>query len=533
MQPHIPYRPALLLVVQLLAIPVVVTGQQESPRVQFHGSNTTVAHYSNMPGAGQGMPPSYYRNDLRMTLMVYDVPVSASFFITSLQTFGIQNLNNFRISLDVAALAKNKKLAEIKALAEPGVDKLEKAKGELEKYKNQLTTMVQEKAKTLKTAEEEYNKAKEELKGGNISDLRKVEKVSKLYEKGKTKLIDTLQHSRIAAKAKGKYDSVNAFVMRTAEKGTQQVEKVKAKVETLKLKVASARAKLNETTAKLAEVENRLKKYISKLETARSLANTGTLLNKGESLVKSYGLSKFGRVLSMFSTLEFGNCHPNYSEFILKGIPLSGINIEVTPGNFYLAFATGEVRRTISPFYTTPMGYDQTLTFGKTGFGKKSGSHVFFSFMKAGDKAGSAPDGVGINAQGVDTLHLSPRSNYVAGTEVRIALFKMKLLLDGEVAASLFTRNTDISESVPGNGDVPDWINNFFKPNISSSVDYAYAVKSTLNLNTTKVSVEARMVGPGFISLGNPFLINDRMTFEGRIDQTFSKNQVVISAYSR
>ncbi len=58
----------------LFISPVIVMGQQDTSHVQFHGTNTLIGQYSNMQGIGSEIPPSFYRNDIKMTLTVYDIP---------------------------------------------------------------------------------------------------------------------------------------------------------------------------------------------------------------------------------------------------------------------------------------------------------------------------------------------------------------------------------------------------------------------------------------------------------------------------
>jgi hypothetical protein len=339
----------------------LAVGQSQSSPIQFHGSNTLVGQYSNMPGVGSEIPASFYRNDLKLTLTIYDVPISASFFLTSMQRDYRQSINNFRIYLDVAALMKTKKLADAKGLA----------------------------------------------------------------------------------------------------------------------------------------------------------------------------MSKMARFLSNFNALEIGKCRPNYSELTLKGVALSGANIEFNPGLFYIAFATGTVTRAVSPSVYSEPAFKQNLLFGKLGVGRKKESHFYLTFMKAEDKVNSLPGDVGMDTLGRDTLHIGPRSNYVVGTEAKLSFLKKKFTIEGEAAVSMLTRDTQSPALDPENSDVPTWLNDFLKPNMSSSVDFAYDVKSALNLKTTTISIGIKMVGPGYISLGNPNLINDRVTYEGRIDQALVKNQVSLSAYYR
>ena len=80
---------------------------------------------------------------------------------------------------------------------------------------------------------------------------------------------------------------------------------------------------------------------------------------------------------------------------------------------------------------------------------------------------------------------------------------------------------------------VPSWLTSYIKPNASTSVDFSYMAKMGLKLRTTTISGGIKMIGAGYNTLGNPNLINDRMTYDGRIDQTFAKNQVTFSVFYR
>ena len=338
-----------------LLFPSMLLAQNEISPIQFHGSNKLFGQYANRQGTNSQIPASFWRNDLNMTLTVYGIPISSSFFITSEQSNLRQSINNFRIYFDLKALVKNK------------------AKG-----------LLNEKA------------------------------------------------------------------------------------------------------------------------------------------------SGFMRFLSNFSTFEVGKCRPNYSDLTLKGISVSGVNIEFTPGKFYAAFSTGKVKRPIKPSGIIKPTYKQKLLFGKIGVGKKRETHLYLTFMHVEDEVNSLPA-----SSEIDTFNVKPQSNFVLGTEGKLSLFKKKFTIEGEAAVSLFTRDTRSPALIEDDTEVPSWLTNYLKPNASSSIDYAYNVKSTLKLKTTKLSGGVKMTGAGFTTLGNPNLINDRMTYDGRIDQTFAKKKISFSAYFR
>ena len=341
--------------------PCMLLAQNETSPIQFHGSNRAFGQYANRQGTNSQIPASLWRNDLNMTLTVYGIPISSSFFITSEQSDFRQSINNFRIYFDLKALAKNK---------------------------------------------------------------------AKAFAKNKAK----------------------------------------------------------------------------------------ALVNKK--------MPGFMRFLSNFKTFEVGKCRPNYSNIMLKGISVSGVNIEFTPGEFYAAFSTGKVKRSIKPSEITKPTYKQKLLFGKIGVGRKRETHLYVTFMQVEDEVNSLPA-----SSEIDTFNVKPQSNFVLGTEGKLSLFKKKFTIEGEAAVSIHTRDTRDPVLIEDDTEVPSWLTNYINPNASSSIDFAYNVKSTLKLKTTKLSGGVKMIGAGFTTLGNPNLVNDRLIYDGRIDQTFAKRKISLSVY--
>lgn len=469
--------------------PKMVLGQEDKPSpVQFHGSNILTGQYSNMQGIGQEIPPSFFRNDLKMTLSVYDIPVSASFFITSEQRDYRQSINNFRIYFDARELLKNKGLAStediITSAALFNLKNLEKAKDGLEKSNELLNVDVLNNLSNLEILQQGYEKAKKELENAKLN------------------------------------------------KGTEEVEQAKARLEEAKDKLdkvqdkyEKAKAKLDEVQARIEDTMARLEQAKAKVEEVKSLTfDTGAAKKKAEALAKKSAMSGMTRFLANFTTLEIGKCRPNYSELTLRGISLSGVNIEFNPGPFYAAFSTGKTKRPIKPSEITKPTYEQKILFGKLGLGKKQGTHFYFTYMQVEDQQNSLP----IVA---DSFYVKPQANILVGTEARISLFDNKFSLEGEAAVSVFTRDTESPKLDFEGSEIPPWLINTVEPRLSSSADYAYAVKSDLTLATTKISGSVRMVGAGYNTLGNPNLVNDRMSYDARINQSLAKKQISLSIY--
>ncbi len=228
------------------------------------------------------------------------------------------------------------------------------------------------------------------------------------------------------------------------------------------------------------------------------------------------GMMKF---FSNFNSFGVGTNYPNYTPLTMQGVPVTGLSFEFNPGLFYIATAFQKNQRPVDNLY-----YKRDLYAGRIGIGKKDDSHWFFTGIYANDNSNSIV---------VDSTNqmLTPKSNYVFGIDARLNLFDNKLSIDGEIGASMLTRDNRDDDLI--NEDIPKFVQDVFHPKISSQVDYAYSVKTTFDNfeSSTKVTAGIKMVGPGYSTLGNPTLRNDKMEIEGKIDQKFMERQISVSAF--
>lgn len=226
------------------------------------------------------------------------------------------------------------------------------------------------------------------------------------------------------------------------------------------------------------------------------------------------GLMKF---FSYFNLFGIGTNYPTYSEYTLNGVPVSGLSFEFNPGWFYIATAFQKNQKPIEN-----SAFRRDLYSGRIGVGQKDDSHLFFTGTYANDDATSIR---------IDSLNrtLTPNSNYVFGIEGKINFSDGRLSFDGEIAGAMLTRDNRDPDLI--NNDIPQFVTDIFHPKISSQVDYAYTLNSNFNNpeSNTRVTATVKMIGPGYKSLGNPTLRNDKFEVSGRIDQKFAKRQVSVS----
>jgi len=230
------------------------------------------------------------------------------------------------------------------------------------------------------------------------------------------------------------------------------------------------------------------------------------------------------KVLKTFPTFEIGNCYPHYSRLTTHGIALSGINLEVNPGIFYSAFAAGRTRKAIHPASGVVPVFDQKMIMGRLGIGRKHNTHFYLSLLHFKDRPSSLES---------DTLQINPKENYIAGAEFQLLLFKNRFKLQSELNASLFSRDLNSPSFADLDQKLPLSMEKLVDVKLSTSVDYAYSIRTSLDLKNTRLSGSIRRIGPGYKSLGSPYLQSDVFLYEAKVAQYFLKKQLSLSAYFR
>lgn len=239
---------------------------------------------------------------------------------------------------------------------------------------------------------------------------------------------------------------------------------------------------------------------------------------------------------SAVRAVEIGTCHPSWSPLTLSGEPVTGGLLELNPWYVYLAAAAGRARRAVEYSDTTDAAFTRMLYAGKFGFGRKEGTHFYLTGLYAQDDSNSIDvalvpyDTVIVGGDTiVDSLEvLKPEENYLLGAEFNLDLFAGAFRLESEISASEHTRDTRMAvqewEWLPG------WVTETFKPRLSTSIDFAWAVRPALNVLDTRLFGEVEFVGPGYVSLGATNLRPDNFAWGGGIERAFFDRQLSVRA---
>jgi hypothetical protein len=193
--------------------------------------------------------------------------------------------------------------------------------------------------------------------------------------------------------------------------------------------------------------------------------------------------------------------------------------MELNPGIFYAAFAASKNQRGIEN-----EAYQRSIYAGRLGIGKLDGTHFFFTGLYAKDDENST-------TVLPTNLTLTPKANYVFGAQTKLALFNQHILIEGEGNAAVLTRDT--READLEIKAIPKWLKGLVDPKISTAFDYSYTGKMTFNNpeSATRISLDMKMVGPGYVSLGAPNLRNDQLAYEVKADQGFFAKKISLGTF--
>jgi hypothetical protein len=210
---------------------------------------------------------------------------------------------------------------------------------------------------------------------------------------------------------------------------------------------------------------------------------------------------------------------------VFGGLPVSGFHVGIQPGGVLLAFAAGRTKKAIEGSPTRLPVYAQNVQFARIGVGEANESHLYLSLLHGKDDSGSVEQD--------STSLVKPQENYVAGLDGRLGIFDNKVELRSELAVSVLTRDTGSAEIEGDDLDIPGGLVDVLDPTISSSVDYAAAVKSIVKFSMTEVTAGVRVIGPGYVSFGAPNLRNDKLIYEGSMRRGFLGGRVSMDGYLR
>jgi len=126
-------------------------------------------------------------------------------------------------------------------------------------------------------------------------------------------------------------------------------------------------------------------------------------------------------------------------------------------------------------------------------------------------KVGSLPSGI------ENSFSVMPQENLLVGLNTQVNFLNDMFKIGIEGVGSAYTRDMTADDINIDTANLPSFLKKFYKPKLSTNVDYA--INSFLNFNANRVNVKLgyKFIGPGFNSLGLSYLINDQQEISSMV----------------
>lgn len=502
------------------------------------------------------LPPNYVQAILDPSVTIYGVPVSAHVTLSTAQSSQSQPLNTFSFSYNNTALknllrsklqsaiAKNadfQKLVDLKNSAD--LNKYTKYKKTLENpdVKKELTELTS--IDSLAHWKDTLTHYKNIYKNLSLKDTATTlfkEYLIK-YTDTTTALKELTKHLPVDSSKMAMYRDSIGKIIDKADKVVDKYNKLKAKKDGYE-KLINNKEELEKKLKSLSLIDslgNSIDNLKNKLEDTKNkvqqvhdnIDNPKYFIDK---LRENHLLKPLDKVMLAINKIELGTSYPSISPYTLNGVRVNGINVEVAPGNLYVAGTYGTILNAVQTFNPQQASYKRKLWSSTVGYGAPDKSHLHFTVLSATDDSSSITPRDSI----FETVKL-PQSNYILSSHFKLKLFKDKVTLFGELAGSQTTR--DIQLNNPDSnayyapqvnlGNAKDWVRNIItqkNSNSNTTVSYAYTsgIEATMFKGLTKLTNTVKRVGSDFKTFGVPFLVTDMFTIESKLTQKIWKNRI-------
>ncbi len=451
-------------VIDSLEVEEETSSESGSSSFELTGRSYLEGQYATQQGIGQFVPSNYARWYFTPTFILFDIPFTGSLLLSTEQSRGRQSINSVNLSFSL----------------------------DQEQLQSRLRDRLLAEITSLPFA-------------GTIDDVESLGDIEGALD----------DPSRLADMAR---------LEERVSDGTASVEE-RAELEEMR----EEGERLREQYEKLKGIREK----VGEADELRRVAETGYASDEMYDPDHLHGaldqlgmLSGAEKFLYNFPRFGIGVNYPTYSDFTMNGVAVNGLDVVFNPGNFYLATTIGTATRDVPEALandTTYIAFDRTLYAGRIGYGKEGETRFLLTGIYAGDEETSVI---------VDTasgFYLAPQENWVLGVDFEVPIVPEYFSIEGEAAGSVLTGELGAPELDVGEDlAAPEWLTDLIGFRTSSFLDYAFRVTPTLTIpsTNTEISGGVEYIGPGYVSLGIPYLRNDLFRYETRLRQKLFRRQV-------
>ncbi|GAB4180048.1 MAG: hypothetical protein Kow00108_16220 [Calditrichia bacterium] len=116
-----------------------------------------------------------------------------------------------------------------------------------------------------------------------------------------------------------------------------------------------------------------------------------------------------------------------------------------------------------------------------------------------------------------NTSAITPRENLVVSVNWKMNFFSSAFVFEGEAGGSIYTRDLRSTKINTDSLEFPSLITNLITPRTGTNADFMVRSGLKINLKSVKARVDYKYIGPGYTSLGLPYLQNDQQIISTKV----------------
>lgn len=224
-----------------------------------------------------------------------------------------------------------------------------------------------------------------------------------------------------------------------------------------------------------------------------------------------------------WAQFHLGSHTPSFSELSVGNVQLFGVGTELSPGGFRFKASAGATQRAVEAdtLNRTRGAFARHLYAASIGYGSGE-TEVLLNLVRARDDVSSirtvrqplivTPDSADLSLRDTTfTQHVlmpQPEEGLVATISARVPIAD-GISLSSEAGAGLFTRDMYASPI----GERAAAVNSLVRQRTSSRGDGAGRLSIDFAKSTWNLAITALYIGPGYVTLGFPYMQSDRLEF--------------------
>jgi hypothetical protein len=265
------------------------------------------------------------------------------------------------------------------------------------------------------------------------------------------------------------------------DSGETKIKKTQYSIIVLKKEVENDEQKILLFQKKVADSILLIKRHINQLNSPESV---NEYMNSNDTTERNR-LSTMQKLLLSVNQLGIGRSWINYSPLTVSDVSLNGFNIEMNPGNLYVAVAAGSINSQFRDFIlNNNIAINQSVKLLRLGIGKKNGNN-FIVTMYSGRKAL-------LNTSGInDSVATQP----IVGTTI-----SSTKVIDKNTTVTVEYARSSYENAYDSSGFNKGLLSRALNFKMNSNEAWALNFKSIYPLTNTKIDGSYRKMGEAFQS---------------------------------